>query len=244
MEIRYRHFADLARRAAHRYEMQFTRFLDPSQEREAEQAAREEGITLFLFGGYEDAERRMACFTPTDEEPTDWPLLTVKAEWNEKYGSVEHRDLLGAVMALGLTRESFGDILIDAGRAFLFATEEAGSYLLANLDSAGRTKLKLSTSVSLDELPEPKGVMVRDTVLNMRLDALLAGAFSLGRAEAKQLIDRGLVRVNHVEELRAGYRLKENDLVSARGKGRFRVMEEQGQTRKGRTNVLLFRYGK
>lgn len=243
MEIQYRHFLDLARRAAHRYEAQFTRFLDPSLEVEAERAAREEGVQIVFSGGYPDAERRMGCFTPMDGVET-WPISCVKAEWNEKYATVEHRDLLGAIMALGLTRESFGDILIDEGRAYLFAAEEAGAYLLANLESAGRARLKLSVALSLEELPQPKGVMVRDTVQNMRLDALLAGAFSLGRAEAKQLIDRGLVRVNHADELRPGIRLKAGDLVSARGKGRFRVVEEQGQTRKGRTSVLLFRYGK
>jgi RNA-binding protein YlmH len=115
--------------------------------------------------------------------------------------------------------------------------------LLANLDSAGRAKLTLSRASPDEELPKPTGTYLRDTVVNMRLDALLAGAFQLGRAEAKALIARGLVRVNHVDELRADYRLKENDLVSARGLGRFRLEKEEGLTKKGRQSVLLFRYG-
>ena len=49
---------------------------------------------------------------------------------------------------------------------------------------------------------------------------------------------------DHVPELRGDVRVEEGSLLSARGYGRLRVDEVQGETRHGRTGVVLFRYGK
>ena len=39
-------------------------------------------------------------------------------------------------------------------------------------------------------------------------------------------------------------RLEEGDLISARGYGRIKVLEFQGESRRGRQIVTVFRYGK
>jgi RNA-binding protein YlmH len=76
-----------------------------------------------------------------------------------------------------------------------------------------------------------------------RLDALVAGACRLSRAEAQRLIAGGLVKLNHVPCLRADARLAEGDLISVRGHGRVRVVAFQGESRRGRLIVNVFKYG-
>lgn len=238
-------FSDLARACSHSGEPRFTRFLEPPELHLAAHAANEAGVKYAAFGGYEDAERQMAAFTPDGEvEESLWPILCLKISWNPKYGDIGHRDLLGALMAQGIERACTGDIALGSGCAYLFTVPEVAPFLIANMDSAGRARLKLS-EVGLDEaaLEPQQGVAARVTVASMRLDALLSEGLNLSRAQAQNLISRGLVKLNHIEQLRTDAKVASGDLISARGYGRIRVGEPQ-QTKKGRIGIQLLKYGK
>ena len=238
-------FHELALRAAYTGRAAFTRFLDPALERDAEAAAREAGAAIRFEGGWPDAQRRMAAFTAEPDEPLTFPIQALEIRWNAKFCTVGHRDLLGAVMALGLERDATGDIGMGTtpGTAYLFCTQAAAAYIAANLTQAGRAPLKVAEADSVDIAP-PEGAYLRVTVAQLRLDAVLAAGYKLSRAEAQRLIQAGLVKRNHLEELRGDVRLETGDLLSVRGYGRLRVEDVQGQTRKGRLAALLFRYGK
>ena len=85
---------------------------------------------------------------------------------------------------------------------------------------------------------------MRVTVQNERMDAILAAGCRLSRSEAQKLIAAGLVKLNHGVQMKGDARVQEGDLISARGYGRIKVQEMQGETRKGRQGILLFKYGK
>ena len=235
---------ELARRAAHTGLWVHSKFLDPALERDCAFAAGDAGAKVSFFGGYADAERRVTGFYSADAPEEPWPVVCIRLRWNAKYGSPGHRDLLGALMGLGIAREETGDILVGQGEAYLFALDEIADYICASLDAAGRTKLKAERAEGEISLPEPEGVRIRETVASERLDAVLAAGYNLSRAEAQRLIRSGLVKLNHVVETHTDARLSEGDLISARGFGRLRVLEFPGMTRRGRWAVDLFRYGK
>lgn len=234
------HFADLCR-AAKRASTRFSRFLEPPLIQEAVRAAREEGVEAAFHGGYEGAERRVAAFY-VGKAPETWPIECLRAEWNAAYARVQHRDILGAALALGIERSMLGDIVAGDGCAYLFVMQAAAPLILSELASAGRAKFSIERAAPC-ELPEEKGTSVRDTVSSMRLDAIIAAGYSLGRAQAQELVRRGLVKRNHLPEERADARVKEGDLISIRGLGRLRVDQEQGLTKKGRLTVLMTRFG-
>ena len=237
-------FSELAMRAAFTGHPQFTRFLEPSLERDCISAAHAAGAQVTFFGGYENAERRIAAFHDGNE-PEWFPIATLELRWNAKFADAKHRDLLGAVMGLGLERDATGDVCIGAqpGVAYLFCTEDIAGYISANLESAGRASLKIGYASEVDIAP-PEGSELRVTVQNLRMDAVLAAGYKLSRSEAQKLIAAGLVKLNHVVEQRSDVRVEEGFLISARGYGRLRIDEVQGETRKGRIGVMLFRYGK
>ena len=239
-----RRLEDLARRAARTGRTQFTRFLEPSSQPEASSAAHAEGVTAVFFGGFEDAERKMAAFCAGEpDEP--FPIEALKLTWNAKFSDASHRDLLGAVMALGLKRETIGDIClgVSPGSAYLFCAAEVAESIIGSLESAGRAHLKVARADKLEIAP-PKGTEQRITVQAPRMDAVLAAGYRLSRAEAQRLIAAGLVKLNHIPELRGDVHLKAGDLISARGYGRLRVDAIQGETRKGRLAIRVFLYGK
>ena len=237
-------FNELALRAVHTGRPQFTRFLDPAMEREALSAARSAGAEVAFSGGYEGAERRVAAFHD-GEPPERFPIAVLAMRWNPKFAAPQHRDLLGAVMGLGLERDATGDVCMGAapGLAYLFCAEDVAGYIAGALESAGRAALKIAPTDSVDIAP-PEGTSIRVTVQTLRLDAVLAAGWKLSRAEAQRLIAAGLVKLNHVPELRGDVRVEAGSLLSARGYGRLRVDEVQGETRRGRMGVVLFRYGK
>ena len=242
-------FNELALRAAHTGETCYTRFLEPAQADAVRAAAGRAGARAAFWGGYEGAERCVAAFYDADPPAgEDWPIRALRLSWNAKFANPGHRDLLGAVMGLGIERETTGDIAMGEYRgaacAYLFAHVDMADYIAAALDSAGRAALKVAVADETPVLLPPEGTWLRLTVQQERLDAVLAAACGLSRGEAQRLIAAGLVKLNHAPNLRADAKLNEGDLISARGYGRVRVDAFQGESRRGRRIVRAFRYGK
>ena len=236
--------ADAARTAGRRGIPRFTRFLDPAEAEAARRLARAEGVVCTLWGGYEDAERAIACFHPLDEtvDASQFPLVCLHSRILTRYGTLTHRDLLGAFMALGLTRACIGDMIIRDADAYLFATEEMAPYIASALNSAGRVSLSFSILDEIPPMPKPSGTTFQSVVSSLRLDAVLACAYRLSRTEAAECIRSGLVKVDHLPCERVDAPLHEGALLSLRGRGRTRLCSIGGTTRKQRIEITIFRY--
>ena len=72
-----------------------------------------------------------------------------------------------------------------------------------------------------------------------RLDAVAAAVWQLSRAEARVLVTAGQVFVNGLAAQKADAPLQVGELVSVRGKGRFRYEGPVRQTRSGRLRVSV-----
>ena len=223
-----------------------TAFLSPAEAQSARDllraAAVHEGFAL--LGGYEGAERRMLFFLPDWQEEADTAdaMAFLRALWHESERPT-HRDLLGSLMALGVERETLGDILVSEGSADLIVSAAVAPYLLDNWTGAGRTALRLAR-IGADELlvPERRVKEIRDTVLTLRLDAVTAAGFSMSRTKAAELIAAGRVQKNHREVTKGDAPVARGDVISVRGLGKFEVTEVGGLSKKGRTGLLLRRY--
>ena len=238
------HFADCARRAARTGRRVFSNFVDPAQAALAIEAANVERVPVEFDGGHPDAERTVAAFGWSEYEDTAWPVIVLSAAWDARFCSCQHRDILGSLMALGVERECFGDIIIDAdnARALLFTLERMESFLMNDWTSAGRAALRVTRLYDVGQIPSPRGETRRVTVSSPRLDAVLAAVFGLSRAEAQQTVRSGRVRVSFLECDSIDRQLEPGDVVSARGLGRFKLLEEQGRTRRDRLGLSVFRY--
>lgn len=237
-----RRLAELAQRAERIGVSTFSEFLTPAQAPFAIGAAKEAGVSLRLFGGYEDAERQMACFTPPDGWADDYPIAALMLTWPHQHAPT-HRDLLGSVMGLGIRRGLVGDIVVEADRAYLFAEAAMAQHIASVLSGAGRVHLQVAL---LEELPvpvPPEGKPVRDTVSSPRLDAVVAGGFSISRSKAADLINAGHVKLRHIPCLRTDAHVGEGDVISVRGFGRLQLCEIGQPTRKGRYPLSMLRFG-
>lgn len=230
--------SELAERAARRDTTVFSRFLDPAACLLAQQAAHKAGVQVLFEGGQPDAERKMAVFFTDNGTSFDWPIVCIEARWDARYGSVKHPDLLGATLALVQDRGCYGDILLTEGQAYLFVIREMAEHVAQSLTEAGRVRLHNALLEHWPQPPPPRTRSHRDTVASLRLDALLASAFRLSRAQAQERIREGRVKVNHLPILQPDNVLTEGDLLSLRGHGRAQLATVGGKSRKGRLSVV------
>ena len=202
----------------------------------------------FFFGGFEGAERRLCVFLPDWQEQEDWladpdgPVAALRAAF-PRDASLTHRDILGSLMGLGITREMLGDILLREGGCDVLVLRSALPILLSQWESAGRWKLTLrETPLSDLEIKPPEVRTIRDTVAALRLDAVLASGFSTSRGKAADLVSAGRVMVNHRECTKPDRAVAQGDVLTCRGLGKCVVKEVLGQSRKGRLMLTIERY--
>ena len=226
-----------------------TGFLSPQERASVENLLGACGHPRHLFyGGFEGAERTVCAFLPDWQSEEDFladpegPVAAVEARFPAEAG-LTHRDILGGLMGLGITREKLGDILVSEGKCQVLALREALPILLTQWESAGRWRLR-PAEVPLDrlEVTPPEVKVIRDTVAALRLDAVAACGFSTSRAKAAELISAGRMSVNHRECLKGDRPVAQGDVLTCRGLGKCVVKEVLGQSRKGRIMLVLERY--
>ena len=227
----------------------WTPFLSPEEQAAVAALLNAAGPTRYLFfGGYEGAERRLCAFLPDWQEEDDFledpegPVTAIQADYAAD-ASITHRDILGGLMGLGITREKLGDILIHPGYCQVLVLREVAPILLSQWETAGRWRLRLK-ELSLDrlEVTPPEIKVIRDTVATLRLDAVTASGFSTSRAKAADFISAGRVAVNHQECTKADKPMAQGDVITCRGLGKCVLREVLGQSKKGRLMIVLERY--
>ena len=221
-----------------------SRFLTPAEAQSIiAQFTRRHDAALIFDGGYEGAERVRAIFLNPDWGKYDRSeLFTVfKITVQETLG---HRDILGALMALGIERNTIGDI-IESPLAFICLPELSG-YIAENFTKAGRGSVTLHPiPLRGDEaLCRVENLTIRtDTVASLRLDAMLGIAFGLSRSKAVELIEAGRVSLNHELCTQPAKEAGEGAVLSVRGLGRAKVLEVGGLSKKGRIFIKMGLYG-
>lgn len=198
----------------------------------------------FLFdGGYENAERKLIAFLPDWAEDCEGELAFLRASFHGADSSLTHRDILGSLMGLGITREKVGDILISPHSADVIVSASIAPFLIQNWDSAGRVRLTV-TEISRDslEIPAARITEVQDTVSSLRLDAVVSSAFSMSRGKAADLIAAGKVSLDHTPCVKSDKAVGENSIITARGFGKAVVRECSRLSKKGRIILIIDRY--
>lgn len=223
-----------------------TCFLSPREQEMAKYLFGEpEG--LHVFGGYEDAERRMLIFLPEylDRQElisAESPVVCLRARFYSG-DTPSHRDFLGALMGAGVARETVGDICVGKGSCDFFVTAEIAPYILQNFTSAGRTKLHLEQiPVSEASIPEPEVKEIRDTLASLRLDSVISSGFRIGRSLAAQYVSAGKAAIDGLPCEKPDKAVAEGMKISVRGLGKIRLHSVNGRTKKDRISVVIHRY--
>lgn len=202
-----------------------------------------------ISGGYEFAERQIVAFIPDafclyEEREFSFPItvLEIKPCSLRFAEQLTHRDYLGAVLNLGIDRGKIGDILTEEGRALLFCKPSVKGIICRELCRVRHTTVSVRETDE-DQIAIPiQKEKIQGSVSSVRLDAVIAQVFPGSRSSMTSLIESGKVFVNGKMVLSNGYHLKENDIISVRGMGRFQYLGEISKTKKGRILISLEKY--
>ena len=244
-----RRLYDLANNAYYKGICVFSDFLNINEQSILEYMKNElPVIPYFSYGGFPEAERNMICFCGDDNinklDDIDFPIsvISIKPQ-NRKYSdALTHRDYLGAILNLGIDRSIVGDIIINDLEAFIFSTIGISEFIADNLIKIKHTNISTSIINNQEFHYEPKFKEIGGTVSSIRLDSILSVAFNRSRSSLTALIEGGKVFVNGKEALSNSYELKDSDIVSVRGYGKFVYVGTPYKTKKGRYSVKVRLY--
>ena len=234
---------ELCERAAGRNQPLFSRFLNLSEQKEAEIAARKARAEYTLFGGAADCERRMLGVGADAPAPEDFPIACLRVtRRSANYGeALAHRDILGTVMGTGIERELIGDIALVDGAAYVFCVSAMADMLCAALTRVGRTDTDCMAVAPPDVvLRQLTPVTVQAS--SPRVDAVAAHLYRLSRGETLELIRQGKVQVDDTPVTKPDQLLKPGQVLSVRGHGRSRYEGETGVSKKGKLYLRLSVY--
>ncbi|MBQ8412593.1 MAG: hypothetical protein IJX12_03165 [Lachnospiraceae bacterium] len=206
-------------------------------------------IDYSLSGGYDLAERQMICFGSEDMFGYEgqFPISVIRVEpLIDKFSDqLNHRDFLGAVMNLGIERNVVGDILVrDNKIGYIFCMDSIAEYILDNLLKIKHTSVKCSLLSKEDSFTElaPKIKEVSVIVASARFDAIVAALTKASRSDALSMFKSGKITLNGVLCERNSQSLKEEDIFSIRGYGKYRYLGSGKETRKGKIYVNIGQY--
>lgn len=239
------HLSDLADETAFQYYCTFSDFLNLNEQSVFfENRDKFLHVSFEMSGGCECAERRMIKFFNDYCGELPYPIVCIKIQAvSEKFSDrFTHRDFLGAVLNLGISRSKIGDMIIEDNKAYMFVSEPISQYICDSLEKVKHTKV---TAV-LSEIPQaavsPKFKTKQGTVSSIRIDSLISLAFNLSRTNAVRYIAQGLVFING--KLVTGNHTipKNNDIISVRTLGRFKLETTDLKSKKDKFIVKIHVY--
>ncbi len=236
---------DRANTAIKTFTPEFTAFMDPYKAHSISDLFKyEKEVCSVVYGGYEYSERVKIGFFPEYTEPNNslFPISAVNIYYNSSFSrTLTHRDFLGSVLGLGLTRDKIGDIITEEGKAILFADSDIAEYIAAGLERVGHTKVKAEIAKELVIKPK-ETAQRRLTVPSLRLDAVLSSAFNISRGKTAELIKGEKAFINWKKDTSVSKAVTEGDVITLRGYGRVKLTEVIGTTKKDRILLKLIIY--
>ena len=223
-----------------------TDFLDPYQQQLCQSFLnRFQEINYHEDGGYEEAERKSIIIYPFYKEKTtlESKIVAIQIKGTSKFNEMTHRDVLGAILGLGIKREKIGDITISENSSQVLIHKEMLDFLVLNFKNVNQQSIKI-TEIEPNKID--KGIEefedVAVTISSCRLDVFISTSTNMSRKNSLKYVEGGKVKVNWKPIFRSSYEIKEGDLISIRGFGRFKFLKDLGVTKKERRRIIIRKY--
>ena len=230
----------------------YTDFLNMHEKNVVQKVLQEEQINNYtFFGGYPEAEREVLIVFPSkiDEKMLEKNykniLEIVQIDLPEElYGNYEHRDYLSSVIKLGVVRNKVGDILVTPQGAQIIVMKELSEFFMNNLPQLTRFNKSKVTIHPLEDIikKELKFKEINVILSSLRLDKFVAELGKCSRGKANDIILEGRVFINSENELKPSKSIKEKDIITIRGKGKFRFDSIERTTKNGKFIVKVQKY--
>lgn len=234
---------DLVHRVESYYVPQLTDFLNPRQVFIAKSVFGQSGVKFFISSDYYPLEYARILVAPDYYEVNveDFELALINISYQAKFHHLSHSQILGTFLnRLGIQRHLLGDILVTQGQAQVVLAQSLVSLVRTDIQKIAGAGVRLedypmTKLMPSDELKTERQILVS----SYRLDKLVASLTGLSRQQAQTLIGAKRTKVNYQEIDKPDYLLDLGDLLSIRGFGRYRLLDDSGQTKTGKHKLLI-----
>ncbi|CAD2077026.1 RNA-binding protein [Phocicoccus pinnipedialis] len=200
-------------------------------------------IEVEYFGGGQDEDReRMRAVVHPSLIPIsrdDFQITVYRLDYPEKFLDLTHRNILGAIMALGFDRAKLGDIVF--GKSIQFAVDSN----LKDYINMELTRIK-NTPIKLIEIPNDEmitgDIETRNITIiasSYRIDTIVSEVLKESRSKSKTRVEKEKVKINHSIVTNPALNVEIGDIISVRRFGRFIVNELVHETRKGKYRIAI-----
>lgn len=224
------------------YQAKLTDFLDPREQQVMEMLIGKNNtdLQLKMEGGTEHAERKRAVIAPFYEQinANAFEITCLEGSYAAKFASLSHPDVMGAFLSLGLARKKLGDIYAGDGVIQIMTANDVSSYVFMHLNQIKNVGIDLK-EIPLQDANDVASSWIETshTVSSLRLDAIIKEVYRMSRQEAMSYITKGYVKLNYKVTDEAKTTLAEGDILSLRGKGRSKLIETNGWSKKGKWKI-------
>ena len=230
-----------------------TDFLDMYQKHLLEKILKQEKVEKYIIsGGADDAERNIIVFYPDKLKTVAeinykkiLPIVCIRINLpKEMHGKYSHRDYLGGLMKLGIKREKVGDIFVFYDGVDILILDEISKFLLNNISSLTRFSKSKIEKISIENIrkKEINKEEIKIISSSMRLDAVISELLRTSRGKSEEIINEQRVFVNFENIDKLTKQIKEKDLITVRGKGRFEITKIEGTTRNDRIKLIVNKF--
>lgn len=204
-------------------------------------------------GGFDEADRKLAVIYPEKMRnifengnfkfDTIFSVFRIKIP-EQDVKSFNHSVYLGGIIKLGIKREKIGDILVLDDGADIIVKKETEKFLYANLQTLTRFRDADVDNILLADVinTEKKFEDIKLITSSLRLDNIVSELARTSRNKANEIIEQERVLINYEQESKNTKLVKEKDVVTIRGKGKFIIDEVIGNTKKGNYIIMVKKY--
>jgi len=200
------------------------------------------GMTFLTKGLTGDSEKKVIIIIPKNYsgEIPDFNLVYFKINGKNKFKNLLHKDFLGTIMSLGIKREILGDLIVKDNISYGVIFQE-NYKIVENIDRISNVPVKVELAKE-EEVPKTNFKKIIITVSSLRLDSVISGIKNISRQRGADEIIKGNVMVNYVISKEKSLEIKEDDILSIRKFGKFKIGDEISVNKKGKIRISIKEY--
>lgn len=193
---------------------------------------KDDDIQISQDGGIENSESKKMILAPSfyTIEPEDFNLVVMEIRYAKHFDTLNHRDILGALMSLGIKRELFGDIVPFDDSFYVAVDKSIFPYVKEQLIKIKRSTIHISqTDKKVEHIQDYTSKSF--IVSSLRLDKVISSFYKISRSDAAKYIQSGFVKVNHKVVVEINYLCNNSDIISLKKHGRVQFVNTNRLTK-------------
>lgn len=212
--------------------LQPTFFLEPNEQKEIKRKLGK--IKYKVFSPIRDSEKVIYYITKEPE------VILYEIKCSQE---LRHQDILGTMYSLNISKEMYGDIIVDNGHYYIYLLKIFQNYFEMNFTKVKNSRVSLKElDLSFLENYERKYLEIELVVSSERIDTIIAHIIGTSRNMIKEKVKDKEILLNHETLKNLSYTLKENDTFSIRKIGKFKYVGIIKTTKSNNYIVKVLKY--